>query len=419
MRVPATVLEQEVAGADNDGLVDVNLLIRSGVVRRIEMYEPSGVTQVGDVDGGARIVFPQFVDLHTHLDKAHIVPRTLNPDGTFQGALAGCKEDRERNWTLADLIRRMDFAVRSAIAHGTRAMRTHLDVTCPEAPADEAGWQAFLEIRARWRHQIELQAVSLSSLVHLDDTRAYERYASFVAEHGGALGMVVRPDIDLPDRLLALFNTAGRLGVDIDLHVDEMLDPEATSLLDIADAIERSGFAGTVTAGHCCSLSSQHDDLIEKTLDRVAAVGIAVVSLPLCNLYLQDRVGGRTPRARGVTVVQEMAARGINVAFASDNTRDPFYAYGDQDMLEVLREATRIAHLDHPIGRWPAAVTRVAGDIMGRPEFGCIRTGDRADLILFNARTYSELYSRPQSDRMVLSKGRPSTVPLPDYRELD
>jgi hypothetical protein len=42
-----------------------------------------------------------------------------------------------------------------------------------------------------------------------------------------------------------------------------------------------------------------------------------------------------------------MRARGIRVSFASDNTRDPFYAYGDMDMLEVMREATRIGHLDH------------------------------------------------------------------------
>ncbi len=36
------------------------------------------------------------------------------------------------------------------------------------------------------------------------------------------------------------------------------------------------------------------------------------------------------------------------VAIASDNTRDPFYAYGDLDALEVLREGARILHFDHP-----------------------------------------------------------------------
>jgi hypothetical protein len=50
-----------------------------------------------------------------------------------------------------------------------------------------------------------------------------------------------------------------------------------------------------------------------------------------------------------------MRARGIRVSFASDNTRDPFYAYGDMDMLEVMREATRIGHLDHSRDDWVEA----------------------------------------------------------------
>ncbi|MFX4381294.1 amidohydrolase family protein, partial [Acinetobacter baumannii] len=85
--------------------------------------------------------------------------------------------------------------------------------------------------------------------------------------------------------------------------------------------------------------------------------GLAVVSLPMCNMYLQDRTAGRTPRWRGITLLHEMKARGISVSVSSDNTRDPFYAYGDLDGLEVFREAVRIAHLDHPFDDWPRIVT--------------------------------------------------------------
>ena len=114
--------------------------------------------------------------------------------------------------------------------------------------------------------------------------------------------------------------------------------------------------------GHCCSLARQVDDVARRTLDKVAKAGISVVSLPMCNLYLQDRrTDGTTPRWRGVTLVHEMKARGIKVAIASDNTRDPFYAYGDLDMLEVFRRGTRILHLDHPFADWPAAVDCVTG----------------------------------------------------------
>ena len=77
----------------------------------------------------------------------------------------------------------------------------------------------------------------------------------------------------------------------------------------------------------------------------------------MCNMFLQDRRAGRTPRWRGVTALHELRAAGVNVMIASDNTRDPFYAYGDLDMLEVWREGVRILHLDYPFADWAQAVS--------------------------------------------------------------
>jgi cytosine/creatinine deaminase len=121
---------------------------------------------------------------------------------------------------------------------------------------------------------------------------------------------------------------------------------------------------------------------------------------------------------RGITLVHEMRARGINVSFASDNTRDPFYAYGDMDMLEVLREATRIGHLDHSGPGWVQTA-------LANPARACgfatpsLTLGNPADLILFRARDWNELYARPQFDRIVIRGGVPIDRRLPDYAELD
>jgi cytosine deaminase len=117
--------------------------------------------------------------------------------------------------------------------------------------------------------------------------------------------------------------------------------------------------------------------------------------------------------------VHELDAGGIAVAVASDNTRDPFYAYGDLDMLEVFREATRIAHLDHSDRPWLRLLGSAPADIIGLPGHGRIVTGGSADLVLTQARTMQELISRPQSDRVVLVNGRAIDTRLPDYRELD
>ena len=137
-------------------------------------------------------------------------------------------------------------------------------------------------------------------------------------------------------------------------------------------------------------------------------------------MYLQDRRNdATTPRWRGVTLLHEMKARGIPVAVASDNTRDPFYAYGDLDMLEVYREATRILHLDHPVGDWPKAVAATAAEIMRIDGAGVLAADGPADFIIFKGRSFTELLSRPESDRIVVRDGRAIERDLPDYAELD
>jgi cytosine deaminase len=169
-------------------------------------------------------------------------------------------------------------------------------------------------------------------------------------------------------------------------------NPDSNALEWIADATIRFDWQGRVTVGHCCSLACRSLVAPERTIARVAAAGIAVVSLPMCNMYLQDRrQSGRTPRWRGVTLLHELAAAGVSVAIGSDNTRDPFHAYGDLDPVEVFAQAVRIAQLDSPLNGWARAitVTRASGlrspdkreeairsaQVPERHRVGCTRSG--------------------------------------------
>jgi cytosine deaminase len=88
-------------------------------------------------------------------------------------------------------------------------------------------------------------------------------------------------------------------------------------------------------------------------------------------------------------------------------------------MLETFTQAVRIAHLDTDYRRWVRAVTSTPASIMGLKDQAILAAGKSADMILFRARSMSELLSRPQSDRVVLRRGRPLAQSVPDYRELD
>ncbi|NNE80112.1 MAG: cytosine deaminase [Silicimonas sp.] len=369
-----------------------------------------------DIEMNRAMVFPTFIDMHTHLDKGHIWPRAANPDGTFQGALDTVGADRSDNWTDEDVRTRMEFSLKCAHAHGTSVIRTHLDSI---APQDEISWQVFSDLRQKWAGRIELQGSSLIGCEGVENiARDYADTADIVAAAGGVLGLVTYPVPDIRQRLLEFFILAGERNLEVDFHSDETMDPNSETLRMIAEIILKTGWAKPVTVGHCCSLSTQDEARALDTLDLVAKAGINIVSLPMCNLYLQDRHAGRTPRNRGITLVHEMLDRGINISFASDNTRDPFYAYGDLDMLEVMRQATRIGHLDHSNLSWPETFFNNPAKACGF-DAPSLKPGAPADIVVFTARTWTELFSRPQSDRIVLRKGEQIDTTLPNYSDLD
>jgi len=411
--VPACLLEGPVAGSDPSALVRVDVAISDGLIKSVVPHDPSG-SGGDDLDGG--LVLPSPIDMHTHLDKGHIWPRQPNPDGTFMGALTSVGEDRLANWSAEDVRQRMEFGLKSAYAYGTAAVRTHLDSLPPQ---EDISWPVFDEMRAEWAGRIDLQGVCLFGIDRLDaDDGFLKKITAMMLRHRGIMGTVTYMIDRLDEHLDAVFKAASDNGLDLDFHVDETADPAAVTLKHIAEAALRNGYEGQIVCGHCCSLARQPEAEADRTLDLVAEAGIGVVSLPMCNMYLQDRHSGRTPRWRGVTLLHEMKARGIPVAVASDNTRDPFYAYGDLDLIEVHAQAVRILHLDHPHGDWISAVTTAPAAMTGF-DAGRIAVGKTADLLVFQARDWSELLSRFKGSRDVLRGGKLIDRTLPDFRELD
>ena len=136
------------------------------------------------------------------------------------------------------------------------------------------------------------------------------------------------------------------------------------------------------------------------------------------------------------------------MAAASDNVRDHWHRYGDYDLLEVFGWAVKLAHLDTApdAGCWAPMVGATPASALGEPQaaalgrlsvggkppryrwhLGCIllkmpamslRTG-QANIIIFDARKYDELLSRPQTERVVVRGRQVVSGKLPAYSELD
>ena len=388
-----------------DGLVGADILIEGGKIARIAPPDvsspPSGM------------VWPCPVDCHTHIDKGQTWPRAANPNGTFAAALEASGADV--HWqTPEDIRQRADFQIASAHAHGTIALRSHVDAA---EPTFDAKFAVLTELAEEWRGRLDVQ---LAPFTGPEEPDAWVAELAKRATHpsSGVLSAFLYTVPGLAGFLDRMIRLADRHGLALDFHADETLDPGSHCTRAVAEAVIRNKFQGPVLVGHACALSVQPENVLSQTLDLIAEAGLSIASLPLCNAYLMDRRAG-TPRQRGFAPVHELRARGIPVAIASDNVRDAFYAYGDLDAVELFRDAIRMMQLDHAVGDWSAAVTATAADAIGRTDLGRIREGAPADLIWLPARNWSEFCARPQSARRVFRNGVEIDTTPPSFETLD
>src|ERR1043165_4567726 len=269
-RVPVCLADAARLTAAADGFASADIVIEK---ERIAAIGPPSATSDGlrrfDLDRG--IVLPRAVDVHSHIDKGQIWQRAQNPDGTHMGARVAVMADREKNWSREDVAQRMDFALRCAFAHGTGALRTHIDSYPKQTPVS---WPLFAEMREHWKGRIALQAVALFPIdFALNDEPNFRVLVDTVAKHGGILGGLTflgeAPNAKTDAALDKIFDAASANGLDLDFHVDESDSPKARSLGQIADAALRRKFKGRIVAGHCCSLALADDAARAAIIEKV------------------------------------------------------------------------------------------------------------------------------------------------------
>jgi len=402
--------------SDYEGLVACRIALDEKSIIGVEPLSPAEVRACPSLG----LVLPEFLDSHTHLDKTHSWGRAPNVSGTFQEALENLSEDK-KHWTVDDVYQRASYALRCAYAHGTMALRTHVDTGLGWA---QRSYEALARLREEWAGKVELQLVSLASVADYDSPDG-EMLADLPLRFGAkAIGGMPLMNREIDRQLDKLLQFAKERELGVDLHVDESGNPQAACLQAVAEAVLRNDFDGSVVCGHCCSLAVMPLERQREVLALVKESGVRIVSLPMCNLYLQDRrLEGdkiQTPYWRGLTLAHEFMEQGTPFACASDNVRDAFYAFGDYDMLEVYRESLRVGHLDRRLAESVSVVSSAPARLMDLDTegYGKIQAGSPARLVRFEANSLSELLSRPSIGREFWKGSGFEKREVPSYREL-
>lgn len=349
------------------------------------------------------LVTPAFADVHMHLDKAFNAEITPNKSGTLDAAIrigAKLKAKATKQTAYEKILR----GAQKALEHGTTRIRTHVDV---DPIAKLTGVEAALEAKETLKGLIDLQIVAFPQEGILEQQGVIELLNESLTMGCDIVGGIPSRDSDPKQHIREVFELAQLHDVPVDMHVDESDDPTDLTILECVDATLQYGYSGRVTASHCCSLSAQDPERRESIIEQIARAGVHVVTLPSTNLYLQGRGDAKNQR-RGLTPVKELLSARVNVAYGSDNIRDPFNPFGNANMNEIgliLAHAAHMGGTDEIASIFDMATWR-AGALMDSmitpdPSSYTVAEGIRADLLLWD---------RGSSQEIMISQSKPTHV---------
>ncbi len=360
------------------------------------------------IDLSGRLVMRPFADVHLHLDKAFQSEAMPNRSGTLTEAIR-LGQIIKANMTRSAVYERIMRGARAALSHGVTRLRTHVDV---DPVVGLISVEAALEARAKLRDVVDLQVVAFPQEGITNQPGVAELLQEAIRMGCDAVGGIPARDPQPEEHVRIVFALAEAAGSLVDMHVDESDDPSDLTLPLVAEYTRRHGMAGRVAAGHCCSLSAQEPARRAGIIESVRDAGLHVITLPSTNLYLQGR-GDRVNVRRGLAPVKELLAAGVNVAFGSDNIRDPFNPFGNGSMIQ---EALILAHAAHMGGQDElATVLEMAGHRAEAIMDGChpdrlpgpdIRPGMEANLIVLDAASPADVIVGQRPPELVFVRGQ-------------
>lgn len=397
----------------------VDIGIAEGRIRSIAGADgPStdGWDRVLDLDG--RLVIPGLVNAHAHLDKA-LLPKTATQelayvDGYLEGP--GLTETKA-GFTHDDVKARARTALRWAIAAGTTAIRTHIDI---DPYARLTGLKAILELKQEYASLIDIQTVAFPQEGFFREPETREILEDACRLGVDLIGGKPSADPDFKAHLDVVCELAAAYDRGIDVHIDTSLDPDYNaSTVDVdgapmpaelevvylAQKTRELGFQGRVTASHLCALSAVKPPLAANVIKLLKRAGVAVIVCPISNLYWGAR-GDDYDVRRGIAPVHKLLSAGIVTAYATDNFRDAWNLYSGPDMLIHGLVTAAACHMTTPEDLWTVLemATENPARILGLSDFG-VAEGRWADLVVLETDSLIDAMTRIVPRTYVFRRG--------------
>ena len=317
--------------------------ISAGRFSRIEPQSADVVAAADELDAGGNLLLPPFVEPHIHLDAALTAgqPR-WNQSGTlFEGI--ECWGERKAMLSRDDVISRAEQTLKLFAAHGIQYVRTHVDVTDPQLTA----LRAMVEVRDRVREFVDLQIVAFPQEGILSFPGGKELMSDAVTVGADVIGGIPHFEFTRDygvESVKLLMDLAEANDCLVDVHCDEIDDPQSRFLEVLAAEALSRDYGSRVTASHTCAMHSYEDAYCSRLFRLLGKSGLRFVALPTENLHLQGRFDGY-PKRRGITRVPELLDAGLKVCFGQDSIRDPWYPMGNGNLLRTLDVGLHACHM--------------------------------------------------------------------------
>ena len=365
-----------------DGRTGIDIAVKGD---RIAAVEPRLPAKAGrEIDATGRLVSPPFVESHFHLDSVLSLGRPrYNESGTLLEGIRVWNELKPQLTAEAIIERALKFCD-WAVARGTLAMRSHVDVCDPRLLAVDA----LLEVRRQVKPYLDLQLVAFPQDGYYRSPAAVKLLEAALDRGVDVVGGIPHFERTVAEgaaSVRALCEIAAKRGLMVDMHCDETDDPLSRHVESLAYETSRLGLHGRVTGSHLTSMHSMDNYYVSKLLALMADAKLNAIANPLINITLQGRHDSY-PKRRGMTRVPELLAAGVNTAFASDCAMDPWYSMGSGDLLEVAHMGLHVAQMTSRAGMRAAfaAVTEYPARILGLEGYG-LAPGCHADMVVLQA----------------------------------